>query len=33
MKVRQGIVEELGIGNWRLTGTRKAARQFMTSFG
>jgi len=32
MKVRHGIVEELGIGNWRLTSTRKAARQFMSSF-
>jgi predicted outer membrane repeat protein len=32
LKVRHGVVEEIGIGDKRLTQTRKAARAFLTSF-
>ncbi len=32
LKVRHGIVEEIGIGDKRLTRTRKAQRAFLTSF-
>lgn len=32
LKVRHGVVEEIGIANRRLTGTRAAARRFFTGF-
>jgi hypothetical protein len=33
LKVRGGIVHEIGIANTRLTRTRVAQRAFLTSFG
>ena len=33
LKVRKGIVQEVGIGDKRLTGSHTADRTFMTSFG
>jgi len=32
LKVRHGIVEEIGIADRRLTRNRAAARRFLTSF-
>lgn len=32
LKVRQGVVQEIGIGDKNLTETRKAQRRFLTSF-
>jgi hypothetical protein len=32
VKVRDGIVEEIGIANGELTDTRQAQRTFITSF-
>ena len=32
LKVRHGVIEEIGIANPRLTGTRRAALKFLNSF-
>jgi hypothetical protein len=32
LKVRRGIVEEIGIGDKQLTQSREAQRHFLTSF-
>jgi len=33
LKVRHGIIEEIGIVNKRITGTRRARRRFLHTFG
>jgi hypothetical protein len=32
LKVRHGLIEEVGITNKRLTASRRATRRFLTSF-
>jgi hypothetical protein len=33
LKVRHGVIEEIGVANRRLTDSSRADRRFLTSFG